>query len=263
MNDASPHCDRSEIEHVRRFVAYVKLRLNKAWYYPPYEGYRYMVALALYSKAITVAEATLALVDAGFNDEAFGLTRTLADIFFTLRYIANQDTDDRAKRYSEFAFKDAEVWNDVTRTYWPGRVQTLDTRTQRIASTYSSPHQWSGKSVKEMALEPDNHEVDPNTGKAAVHDFHYQVIYRWTSHYVHPTIGALTNHLVQAGRDHFVVNGSRNKKDMRHWALFNLAACLANTMIAFYRCWGDPQPDRVSRWAYALIKHIARRHQRK
>jgi Family of unknown function (DUF5677) len=46
-----------------------------------------MVALALYSKCITVAEATIALLAAGFSDEAFGMTRTLVDIYITLRYI--------------------------------------------------------------------------------------------------------------------------------------------------------------------------------
>jgi hypothetical protein len=52
------------------------LRVNEAWIYPPVNGYRYMVALALYSKCLTVAEAIMVLVDAGFSDEAFGMTRT-------------------------------------------------------------------------------------------------------------------------------------------------------------------------------------------
>jgi len=107
-NLQSRQCERSEVERVRRFVAYAKLRLNNAAYYPPYGGHRYMVALALYSKCITVAEAALTLLDAGFGDEAFGMTRTLIDIFFTLRYIANQDTDARAKLYYEFVSKDVE-----------------------------------------------------------------------------------------------------------------------------------------------------------
>jgi hypothetical protein len=260
MGLQSRQCERSEVEHVRKFVAYVKRRINDARYYPPVEGYRYIVALALYSKCITVAEAILVLLDAGFNDEAFGMTRTLVDVYFTLRYIANQDTDGRARRFSEFAFKDATVWNDVITTYWPQKAQPLDSRTTRIASTYPHPHHWSGKTVKEMALEPDMLDVDPATGKPFVHAFAYQVIYRWTSHYVHPAIGALQNHLVKAGQDPFTVNSRKNKRDMRHFTLFNVAAYVANTMISFYRCWGDPQPDRVSRWGEALIKHIARRH---
>src|SRR5712671_4035243 len=92
-------CKHSNSEHVRQFIAYAKLRVNAARIFPPRNGYRYMVALALYSKCLTVAEATLLLVDAGFSDEAFGMTRTLIDIFITLHYIANKDTDGRAQRY--------------------------------------------------------------------------------------------------------------------------------------------------------------------
>ena len=257
----SDRCERSEVEHVRKFVAYVKRRLNGTRYYPPYEGYRYMVALALYSKAITVAEATLVLIDAGFSDEAFGMTRTLIDISFTLHYIANQDTDERARRYAEFSFKDAAVWNEVVKLYWPQKLQPLDAQAARIASTYPHPHYWSGKRLKDLALEPDNHELDPATDKPIVHDFHYKAVFRWTSHYVHPTIAALDNHLVRSGHDPFVVNSGRNSKDMTHYALFNVAAYIAATMLRFHRCMGDLPPDRVNTWATALIKHLARRHQ--
>jgi hypothetical protein len=72
-----------------------------------------MVALALYSKCITVGEAALVLIDAGFSDEAFAMTRTLVDVFITLRYITNKDTDERAKRYAKFTAKESEQWEKV------------------------------------------------------------------------------------------------------------------------------------------------------
>ncbi len=252
-------CERSEIEHVRRFVAYAKFTINETRYYPPVYGYRFLVALALFSKCITVAEATLALLDAGFSDEAFGMTRTLVDIYITLRYIANKDTDDRAQRYARFAAKDSEAWAQIAERYWPQNAQPLDERTREIASTYRSPHSWSGHTAREMALEPDTHEIDPATGNPAVHDFAYSVIYRWASHYVHPTIPALGNHLVQAGRDNFVVRGG-SALDLTHLTLFNVAAYVVNTMISFFRCMGDPPPSRLSKWGGALVTHLARRH---
>jgi hypothetical protein len=85
MSTRLPPCNRPDIEHVRKFVAYAKTCLNETRYYPPVNGYRYAVALALYSKSITVAEAIIALLDAGFSDEAFGVTRTLIRPF---HYIA-------------------------------------------------------------------------------------------------------------------------------------------------------------------------------
>ena len=105
MSTKPRKCAQSEIQHVRKFVAYAKLRVNAARYYPPNSAPRYLLALALYSKSITVAEATMALIDAGFSDEAFGMTRTLIDIFFTLHYISNKDTEERALRYAQFTFK--------------------------------------------------------------------------------------------------------------------------------------------------------------
>src|SRR5215472_7033626 len=252
-------CHTSEVDHVRRFVAYAKHHVNKTRYYPPLNGYRYMVALALYSKCFTVAEATMALLDTGFDDEAFGMTRTLTDIYITLRYIANQDTEERSKLYYNFVAKDVAEWQPVVKDFWPQLVQRLDPRLLPAAPAYRSPHRWSGKSAKDMALEPDTHELDAATGKPAVHDFDYRVIYRWTSHYVHPTIVALRNHLVTPGHDPFVIR-SGHDQDIARIVTFNIAVFVAKAMISFYRCMGDPQPSRVGTWASALLSHLAKRH---
>jgi hypothetical protein len=259
MSTQPRECKNSDIEHVRKFVAYAKLCVNAARYFPPLNGYRYMVALVLYSKCLTVAEAVMVLLGAGFSDEAFGMTRTLIDIFFSLHYIANQDTEERARLYYEFASKDVEGWNSLVKDFWPNMQQSLGARTIKNAARYPHPHRWSGKPVSQMALEPDTVEVDPATGKPAVHDFAYRVIYRWTSHYVHPTIVALENHVVRAGHDNFVVN-SRHERDRGHLAVFNIASFVSMTMVCFYRCMDDPQPERVGTWSGALMKHLARRH---
>lgn len=137
---AHTRCERSEIEHVRRFLDYAKWVVNETRYYPPANGYQYLVALSLYSKSITVAEAALALIDAGFSDEGFGLTRTLVDIYFTLRFISNKDSDERAKQYARFAAKDSAVWEDLAQTYWPQNARSLDEHTRRMAAAYPSPH---------------------------------------------------------------------------------------------------------------------------
>jgi len=260
MSTRLRECKTPEIEHVRKFVAYAKLQVNSKWYYPPLNAYRYTVALALYSKCLTVAEATMVLLDAGFSDEAFGMTRTLVDVYITLRYIANQDTEERARLYYKFVAKDIHGWSDIVKDYWPQLALPMDPRIIKAASQYPHPHRWSGKSAKDMALEPDTFEMNPATGKPAIHDFPYRVIYRWTSHFVHPTIVALKNHVVQPGRDNFVVRGM-HEEDMAQVAVLNIAAYVFKTMISFYRCMGDPQPDRVGTWGTALLKHLgAPRH---
>lgn len=253
-------CGQSEVGHLRKFLAYAKRQINEREIYPPINQYRYLVALALYSKSLTVAEAVVVLLDAGFSDEAFGLTRTLIDVYFTLFYIANKDTEERAKLYWEFTAKDIEDLNSILKRYWPQLLQSVQFPNRAaIAKNYPNPHRWSGKPVSDMALEPHTAEIDPETGKPFVHDLAYRIYYRWTSHYVHPTIGALRNHLVEPGRDVFVVRSGRGK-DMGHLAAFNTAAYVAQSIIAFHRCMGDPQPERLSRWAAALAAHLNARH---
>jgi hypothetical protein len=260
MSARSRECKTPEIEHVRKFVAYLKLRVNSKWYYPPLNAYRYTVALALYSKCLTVAEATMALLDAGFSDEAFGMTRTLVDIYITLRYIANKDTEERARLYYKFVAKDIHGWTDIIKDFWPHLARPANPRIASAAALYRSPHKWSGKNAKEMAFEPDMFETDPKTGKPAVHEFPYRVIYRWTSHFVHPTIVALKNHVVRPGRDNFVVRGMQ-VEDLTYVTIFIIASYVGMSMISFYRIMGDPQPDRVGTWADALLKHLgAPRH---
>src|ERR1017187_2837515 len=145
-------CQTSEIDHVRKFVEYAKLRVNIARYYPPLYAYRYTVALALYSKCLTVAEATLALLDAGFSDEAFGMTRTIVDIYITLRYIANPDAEERARLYYRFLAQNIQGWSDIVKDFFPQLMRPLAPQIIQEASQYRNPHSWSGKTAKDMAL---------------------------------------------------------------------------------------------------------------
>jgi hypothetical protein len=110
-----------------------------------------------------------------------------------------------------------------------------------------------------MALEPHTAESDVHTGKPFVNHVGYRLLFQWTSHYVHPTIICLLNHIVTPGHDPFVVRSGRGT-DMSHMAAFLVTSHFASTMIAFYRCLGDPQPERLSKWVAALMTHIGERH---
>jgi hypothetical protein len=254
----SRDCQRSEGGHLRKFLAYAKRSINDARIYPPITSHRYLVALALYSKCLTVAEAILVLIDAGFGDEAFGMTRTLIDIYITLRYIANKDTDRRARLYWQFSAKDRENLIALAKKYWPHLSFPSDPTSAKIATNYPSPHSWSGKTLKDMALEPDTFELDAS-GQPAIHGFPYEGMFRLTSHYVHPTIVSLPNHIVTPGRDNFVVRSGEGK-NMSHLAAFTTSAYVASTIVAFYHCMDSAQPGCLSNWAGALVKHLARRH---
>jgi hypothetical protein len=64
------------------------------------------------------------------------MTRTLVDIFITLHYIANKDTDSRAQLYYQYFAKDIEGWSEVIKKFWLGMAQTVPSRTLKLAAAY-------------------------------------------------------------------------------------------------------------------------------
>ena len=80
---------------------------------------RNRVILALLSKALTVSRAICALVKAGFYAEAFGMSRTLIDIFFCVRYMSNKDTEARVTTYAEYAARIQKEWVNIGQKYFP------------------------------------------------------------------------------------------------------------------------------------------------
>jgi hypothetical protein len=101
----------------------------------------------LVSKAFTVTRAICVLVDAGFSGEAFGLCRTMTDIYFTVRYISNKDTEGRAKKFAEVYTKDHAGWTRIIQKFYPSAT-IPDSESHRYAmekaKEYQSAHQWTG-----------------------------------------------------------------------------------------------------------------------
>jgi hypothetical protein len=60
------------------------------------------VVLAHVSKGVNVAQSIMALIDAGFPEEAFSDSRTMVEIVLNLRYITNGNSEQRAKRFVHY-----------------------------------------------------------------------------------------------------------------------------------------------------------------
>ena len=108
-----------DVPAVIRFIRLLEHYVNDADTRPRQGFAADWVLLALVSKSIWVAKAVCKLVSSGFPEEAFGLTRTLTDIFFTVRYICNDDSEGRARKYANFFAKEQEVWLRLKNTYFP------------------------------------------------------------------------------------------------------------------------------------------------
>lgn len=112
------------------------------------------------------------------------------------------------------------------------------------AKKYKNPNDWSGleSKTKGLALEPDTYELD-TTGKGVTAEFDYEVIFRWTSHYVHSTVSSLERHVMERG-DVFRVRGGQNRgPGLKHLALFNVLAYLAKTFVYALRAMREEQPE--------------------
>jgi Family of unknown function (DUF5677) len=111
-------------------------------------------------QALTVARAVCLLVDGGFRSEAFGLSRTLVDVCFTVHYIGNADTEVRAKLFAEFYAKDHEGRGEIIQKFYPtGAVEDSEAHRDELVSAkhYKNVHQWTGMGdqTRQMACEPD------------------------------------------------------------------------------------------------------------
>jgi len=212
--------------------------------------YRSNVLLALISKALTVGRAVCELVEAGFPGEAFGLSRTLVEIFFNVRYISNKETEDRAKRYVGYFTKTHESWMTIIQRYYPEKqsmpMPDFHEHAMEMAKQYKSPHNWTGLGgqVKEMALEEDTYEVD-SKGEPVKQIFDYEVIYWWTSQFVHRTILSLAGHEMEPGGVFRIRGRMEAERGRTTDALSNVLIFLSKIFICACRGMQADQPEEL------------------
>ncbi len=124
-----------------------------------------------------------------------------------MRYICNDDSDRRARRYANFFAKEQEVWLRLKNTYFPKRkirARPDQATLTVLAKQFTNPYRWSGHDTRYLAQEPDTNEFD-SSGNPATQVFDYEVIYGWTSRFVHPTVAAVDSHLGSRERVHFAL----------------------------------------------------------
>jgi hypothetical protein len=223
--------------------------IDASEFIPAARFYRSHVFLALISKALTVGRAICCLVEAGFPGEAFGMSRTLVDIFFTVRYISNRDTEARAETYVDYFAKTHEGWTKIIENHFPEhksmKMPDFHDEAMEIAKDFKG-HEWTGMrgQTKIMALEEDSYEVTEK-GEPVQQAFDYEVIYWWSSHYVHGTIACLSAHEMEPGNV-FRIRAHADKDRGRGFdALFNTLIFLSKTFICAFRGMNADQPEEL------------------
>jgi hypothetical protein len=224
--------------------------MNDSRFLPATSFYRSKVLLALISKALTVARAVCALVDADFPAEAFGMSRTLAEIFFTVRYLSNKDTEKRTAKYVEHVGKTHEELIRLSAKFFPEKhyePTRFDRDFTELAKNYKSAHSWADLrgQAKLMALEEDSYEFDEKTGEPIKQEFDYELIYWWTSQFVHATVRSLYGHGTEQGTPFRIRGSIREEAGYSDLALFNVLAFVSKTIVCAFRGLRDEQPADI------------------
>jgi hypothetical protein len=227
---------KTDLESVRGLLASATKYLNELELYPRGRGvYLDAVVLAILSKSIRVGGAICLLVEHDFHSEAFALSRTMLELALYARYISNEDSFKRSEMFVKFVAKDREGWTKVISKYYPSMLLNPHPKHAQMLETakeFKDPHKWSGKTVRDMAMEVDAFETLPD-GKPFLWEFDYEAVYKWTSHYVHGTIVAVDEHAT-GPREPFKVKAGSNEGNA-DMALFNSVLYLQRAFIAAFR----------------------------
>jgi hypothetical protein len=242
---------------IQRFENFI----NESRYIPATAYFRSKVLLGLISKLLTTSRAVCCLVDAGFYGEAFGLSRTLIEIFLTVRYITNDKSEARAKLYAEYIGKTQAKLVELSAKHYPEEnfKPPGHEEFEKLAENYKNANNWADVrgQIKHMAMEPDTYEVD-KLGQPLREDFDYEFIYWQTSHYAHATIVSLFTHATPVGEP-FRIRGNQNSETLRaHQALFNVVVFVCKTFVCAFRGLRDEQPEELLREGHGVLKSYAR-----
>jgi hypothetical protein len=238
-------------KQVLREVKSLENHLNNLEMIPAIHLYRNTVILALLSKALTVCRAICVLIDSGFHAEAFGMSRTLIEIFFCLRYISNKETENRAETYVKYTARVRLEWNNIFLKHFPktpARQLQIDADVLKAAKEFKHKAYWTGHGgqAKLMALEEDTVEMNEQ-GEPLKSEFDYDALYFWTSQFVHATVDGIAGHTAARGEVFKVRPQMELEKSLGRRAIFNMLVFLCKMFICACRAMNEEQPPTLRR----------------
>ncbi len=228
--------------------------INRMKLEPAMQLYRNAVLLALMSKALTVGRAICLLVEKGFLAEAFGLSRTMVEIYFCVRYISNKDSEIRATTYVEYQSKVKQEWSKISAKYYPTHPAAsfvLPPHVLKTAQKFPLKGSWTGHGgqAKMMALEPDSREPAEDE---KILGFDIDVMYFWTSQFVHATVAGLVGHGSMPGEPFRVRSARSNERRFARLSLMNVISSLVKIFILAFRAMNEDQPKEVDQ-AFSML----------
>lgn len=276
---------KPKVRQVKRILNKISRYLDEQWFCPRKGTYLDEAVLTLLSKSLALSRSTVCLIQNGFCEEAFGSTRILLELALNLRYITNGPNPElRAKRYVHFVARIKAEWGKRAIKHFAWTQKTLRQEAafykdfQRLKRKYPNKYSWlkkHAKGVLTMAMEPDRVEkigVFDKDGKPVLDkrgkplmkpftwEFDYEIIYFWTSQFVHVTIDSLDNHAATPNKPFKVYNPQTGTPirhaDIGNTALFNIVVTMHKILIVAFRSIGHAFPEELSKPLEACLKSL-------
>jgi hypothetical protein len=195
-----------EIKKVSRFVRVAESEINRLGVYPrnPWMYPFDLVGLATVSKTIALSKACLKLMNSGFPDEAYGLSRSIVEGANNLRFMTAEwdASDTRVRNYVKHHLADKAFWAHYALEQFAGRPEEKELREYMqqegiTPETKSARRHWSdskgGFIWETMTID---HPLDgPVTEKHK--KIAYAADYFQTSSFVHCSLPAIDNYAVE------------------------------------------------------------------
>lgn len=196
--------NRDEADRVRSYTQALQDEISGLKVYPrvfaryPFDH----IGLALVSKAFSISNALLVLLESGFADEAFGLSRSLVECALTLRFLTQDQSklNQRSLDYARFEVADKQYWMHYALQHATG--EPMEQKIHDYAKQFDLKpdargvqKHWSGKDGFAWKVNLDDHPLDNLTSTELVKKSTYAVEYHGTSSYVHCYSPALNNFL--------------------------------------------------------------------
>jgi hypothetical protein len=192
---------KEQVDEVRSYLKKMRGLIKDLSVYPRCAE-RYIfdhVVLGTLSKAFSLADAALVLIDNRHPEEAFGLSRSLVECTLNLRYLT-QDRSEQAARamaFATFYFKERQYWLAQAQVLFKNDPEALGEFDKYardngiVADEKSAARHWSGKTSFTWLAVSEDHPLDGPLNKISHRKIDFEIGYHQTSAYVHGSFHAI------------------------------------------------------------------------
>lgn len=256
-----------ELAKVRTYLGDAEAEISKVGLIPRRPDYYKFdtVALAILSKAFSVARACLLLIEGAFEDEAFALCRSVVECAWTLRYLTQDsgNIEKRTLKYVNYVILDKQFWMyHALRTFKDEELKADVRAHAKELDLHEDPTEveghWSGQSGFGWFINQSEHPLDGPTPNELTKAVDYAVDYHQTSSYVHCYAPAVENFVPDEGKPFKVKladgQGGEPGQSVLYILVRYVHACAAYTFFGM----GLERPQRLNELFSEMINERLR-----